>query len=375
MSRGYFENIAYHLKSTAVGMGVTIKHMFQTGKGAEKHALYCYQYPDEGVERMREEVSERHRGIHFLEPSKCIMCFMCSKVCPVQCIVIEGVRLGKDQLLSRFTIDYSKCLFCGLCTEPCPSDCIHHGREWDYSGFSRDTLVKDMLRNRVYTPAAHQEYLAAHEEAKIIEAEYKKVAAAEKAKAAAAAPKPAAAPAAAAPKPAAPAAPVQAAPAAAPAPVAPKAAPQAPAQAAPVVEPPKPVPQAPAQALPVAPPPAPVERPKAPPVAQKTPELGARTEAVPIPPNMPTPEQRRNTERLPQREVARPISPAEKPPVQAAPAAPALDVPKAPAPAKPLVPEIAPEPPALGPAPLGLEPELSLDPEPELGPDSDESMN
>ncbi len=206
MARGYFQNIAYHLKSTAVGMGVTLKHMFQTGKGPEKRGIYCYQYPDEGVERAREEVSERHRGIHFLEPSKCIMCLMCAKVCPVQCIVIEGVRLGKDQLLTRFTIDYSKCLFCGLCTEPCPSDCIHHGREWDFSGFSRNTLVKDMLRNRIYTPDVHQQYLAAHEEAKLIEAEYKKVAAAEKAKAAAAAPKPAAAPAAkpaAAPAPAA----------------------------------------------------------------------------------------------------------------------------------------------------------------------------
>ncbi|MBP9893406.1 MAG: 4Fe-4S binding protein, partial [Planctomycetes bacterium] len=310
----YFENIAYHLKSTAVGMGVTLKHLFQTGKGAEKHGIYCYQYPDEGVERMREEVSERHRGIHFLEPSKCIMCLMCSKVCPVQCIVIEGVRLGKDQLLSRFTIDYSKCLFCGLCTEPCPSDCIHHGREWDYSGFSRTTLVKDMLRNRVYTPAAHQEYLAAHDEAKLIEAEFKKIAAAEKAKAAAAAPKPAA-PAAAA-KPAAPAAPAQAKAAApvAPAPV------QAVLAPAPKVEPP-------------------------PVVQQRAPELGARTEAVPIPPTLATPELRKNTEKLPQRDVPRP---APLPPV-APPAKPA---------------------PSLSPAPLSLEPELA--PEPELNPDADE---
>lgn len=315
MSRGYFENIAYHLKSTAVGMGVTLKHLFQTGKGAEKHSLYCYQYPDEGVERMREEVSERHRGIHFLEPSKCIMCLMCSKVCPVQCIVIEGVRLGKDQLLSRFTIDYSKCLFCGLCTEPCPSDCIHHGREWDYSGFSRTTLVKDMLRNRVYTPAAHEEYLAAHEEAKLIEAEFKKIAAAEKAKAAALAPKPAA-PAAAA-KPATP-----------PAVVAPAAAkPVAPAAPAPVQ----------AAIAPVQPAPAAAPTPKVEPlvVQQKAPELGARTEAVPIPPTLATPEQRRVTEKLPQRDVPRPAAPQ-----------------------------------SLNPAPLSLEPELA--PEPELDPESDE---
>ena len=93
-----------------------------------------------------------------------------------------------------------------------------------------------------------------------------------------------------------------------------------------------------------------------PPIAQKMPELGARTEAVPMPPSMPTPEQRRVTEKLPQREVARPM------PVP----------PPAPAPA----PEIKPEPLDLGPAPLSLEPELSFDPEPELGPEPDnESMN
>jgi|GEM_PF-1547337 len=329
MSRGYFENIAYHLKSTAVGMGVTLKHLFQTGKGADKHALYCYQYPDEGVERMREEVSERHRGIHFLEPSKCIMCLMCSKVCPVQCIVIEGVRLGKDQLLSRFTIDYSKCLFCGLCTEPCPSDCIHHGREWDYSGFSRATLVKDMLRNRVYTPAAHQEYLAAHDEAKLIEAEFKKIAAAEKAKAAALAPKPAA------PAPAA----KPATPAAAVAPVAAKPVAPAPVQAAPAPVQPAP---APVQAVPA---PAPTPEVEPPVVQQRAPEPGARTEAVPIPPTLATPEQRRVTEKLPQRDVPRPAAP----PPAAPQAAPVL---------------------SLDPTPLSLEPELA--PEPELNPEDDE---
>lgn len=173
MARGYFENIVYHLKSTSVGMGVTLKHFFHTGKGKNKHSIYTYQYPDEGHARAHEEVSERHRGVHFLEPSKCILCLLCAKVCPVQCIVIEGVRLGKEELITRFTIDYSKCLFCALCTEPCPTDCIHHGREWDYSGYERGTLVKDMLKGEVYTLESHEASKVLLEEAKIIEKAFK----------------------------------------------------------------------------------------------------------------------------------------------------------------------------------------------------------
>ena len=54
-------------------MGVTLRHLFHAGKGDAKRSIYTYQYPDEGIERAHEEVSERHRGVHFLEPSKCIM--------------------------------------------------------------------------------------------------------------------------------------------------------------------------------------------------------------------------------------------------------------------------------------------------------------
>lgn len=172
----YFEDIRYHIKSTLKGMGVTIRHMFHMGdeKKGEKRSIYTYQYPDEGQEAMAEHVAERHRGMIYMEPSKCIMCYACEKVCPAQCIVIEGVRLKADNYMSRFTVDNSKCIFCGLCTEVCPTDCIHHGREWDYSSFKREGMVRDLLTGKVFTP---DDYRASQEElarAKIIESNFKK---------------------------------------------------------------------------------------------------------------------------------------------------------------------------------------------------------
>jgi len=173
-ARSYFGSIKYHLVSTLKGMKVTWKHFIQSGKGNEKRAIYTYQYPDEGMEAMAEHVAERHRGMIYLEPSKCIMCYACSKVCPAQCIVIEGVRLKSDNYMTRFTVDNSKCIFCGLCTEVCPSDCIHHGREWDYSAFKREGLVRDLLRGTVFTPADYLQSKTDLEQAKVIEENFKK---------------------------------------------------------------------------------------------------------------------------------------------------------------------------------------------------------
>ncbi len=172
--REYFRNLKYHLSSTMKGMGVTIRHMFHMGKGDAKRSIYTYQYPDEGEQRMAEEVAERHRGMIYLEPSKCIMCYACSKVCPAQCIVIEGVRLKSDNYMTRFTVDNSKCIFCGLCTEVCPTDCIHHGREWDYSAFKREGLVRDLLKGSVFSPQDYIQSKKDLDQAKIIEGNFKK---------------------------------------------------------------------------------------------------------------------------------------------------------------------------------------------------------
>ncbi|MCI0342710.1 MAG: NADH-quinone oxidoreductase subunit I [Planctomycetales bacterium] len=194
-NRGYFATIWQVARSCLTGLGVTMRYFVRPG------TVCTLQYP-----LQKDNLPERHRGIHFLETEKCIMCWKCARACPVDCIDIEGTRdgeingayQGKGVLLTRFTIDYSRCIFCNLCCEPCPELCIHMGQEFDYSAYHRDDVVKNLLSDRVFTKDDKTFVLKAREEAA-------KLAAAKKAAKAAAAPKPAA-PAAPGAAPAAPAA-------------------------------------------------------------------------------------------------------------------------------------------------------------------------
>jgi hypothetical protein len=56
----------------------------------------------------------------------------------------------------------------------CPSDCIHHGREWDYSAFKREGLVRDLLLGKVFTPKDYLQSKKDLEQATILEENFKK---------------------------------------------------------------------------------------------------------------------------------------------------------------------------------------------------------
>src|SRR5882672_8038943 len=105
----YFGDIFSVGKSVAIGMGITLKYFIES-LFLKKHTC-TVQYP-----REMDAIPERHRGIHFLETEKCIMCWKCSDICPVDCIYIEGVRgndgvlpggyRGSKATLFKFTVDY-----------------------------------------------------------------------------------------------------------------------------------------------------------------------------------------------------------------------------------------------------------------------------
>ncbi|MHC4391856.1 MAG: NuoI/complex I 23 kDa subunit family protein [Planctomycetota bacterium] len=192
---GYWGDIWNHTKTITTGMGLTLKYL------VKPEEIVTVQYPHEA-----DEIPERHRGIHYLETDICIVCYQCSRACPVDCIEIEGTRAPIDEgtglypaakggTLSKFTIDYSRCIFCNLCIEPCPVDCIHMGKEFDYSGYTRAEMVKNLLTDGIFS-ADDQAMLntarVSVDEADARAAEAKKKAAAEK-KAAMAAKKAAAA--------------------------------------------------------------------------------------------------------------------------------------------------------------------------------------
>jgi NADH-quinone oxidoreductase subunit I len=124
----YLRRIWQGVRTTAAGMKITWDHFFTKPT--------TVQYPEE-----EPYFSPHERGLHEFEPDKCIVCHLCAKACPVDCILIEGTP-GKNAVLTKYEIDYNKCLFCSLCVDPCPVDCIHMGQQYDLSAFDRTKDVK-----------------------------------------------------------------------------------------------------------------------------------------------------------------------------------------------------------------------------------------
>ena len=78
-------------------------------------------YPEE-----RPKLSARFRGLPELQigkdgREKCVACGLCAKVCPSQCIYVEG---AEDETHRRYPkiyeLDAFRCIFCGFCEEACP---------------------------------------------------------------------------------------------------------------------------------------------------------------------------------------------------------------------------------------------------------------
>ena len=147
----YFRNIKRGIKTTAKGMGLTLKHLVDARfSRAEKQIAdddyfeldkghVTIQYPHQTI-----EIPDHGRNQLDCEIDDCIVCDKCAKICPVDCIEIEAIkspeliRTTSDGSLVRlhaakFDIDMAKCCFCGLCTTVCPTECLTMNSEYDYS--------------------------------------------------------------------------------------------------------------------------------------------------------------------------------------------------------------------------------------------------
>ncbi|MDB5273146.1 MAG: hyfH [Chitinophagaceae bacterium] len=106
--------------------------------------LYPYEsipVPDNGRYRLHNEMED------------CIVCDLCAKICPVDCIAIDPIKstveIGKTSdgstrriYAATFDIDMAKCCYCGLCTTVCPTESLTMTKAYDYSEFD--------IRNMVY---------------------------------------------------------------------------------------------------------------------------------------------------------------------------------------------------------------------------------
>ncbi len=96
--------------------------------------------PDNGRYRLHNEMED------------CIVCDLCAKVCPVNCITIASVKATEDIGVTSdgtkkrlyapvFDIDMAKCCYCGLCTTVCPTDCLTMTPVYDFA----EVDIKNMI--------------------------------------------------------------------------------------------------------------------------------------------------------------------------------------------------------------------------------------
>lgn len=146
-----FNTVIKGFASAGKGLSLTLKHFFAAKNSREilsvrsdnyfkqQEGNVTIQYPHQTL-----PVPEVGRYQLFVEMDDCIVCDLCAKICPVNCIDIESIKsteaIGqtsdgttKRLYAAKFDIDMAKCMYCGLCTTVCPTECITMTNQYDKS--------------------------------------------------------------------------------------------------------------------------------------------------------------------------------------------------------------------------------------------------
>jgi NADH-quinone oxidoreductase subunit I len=153
-----FKNAINGLTTAWKGLTLTIGHLFASNSKRNitpvsndnyfknLEGTNTIQYPKQEL-----PIPEVGRYQLEVEIDDCIVCDLCAKICPVDCIDIEAIKateaIGqtsdgttKRLYAARFDIDMAKCMYCGLCTIVCPTECIIMTNQYDKSVFE----IKDL---------------------------------------------------------------------------------------------------------------------------------------------------------------------------------------------------------------------------------------
>ncbi len=138
--------------ATAIkGLSLTVTHLFSARKSRtsldikqenyfeKQEGVTTVQFPSEKM-----PIPDVARYQLDVEIDDCIVCDLCAKACPVDCIAIESIKspeaIGKTSdgsvkrlYAAKFEIDMAKCMYCGLCTVVCPTECIVMTDNYDRS--------------------------------------------------------------------------------------------------------------------------------------------------------------------------------------------------------------------------------------------------
>lgn len=108
------------------GLFTVFKHSFKR--------RVTLEYPEK-----KAELSNRFRGKHVWNSSKCVACKVCEKVCPADAIKIEK---ADDNI--KFAVDYSKCIFCGNCEYYCKNSAIKLSKTYEMATDTKADLMYEM---------------------------------------------------------------------------------------------------------------------------------------------------------------------------------------------------------------------------------------
>lgn len=142
------------------GLSLTIRHFFAprgTRKVISASDNNYFKQLEKGtntIQYPRQELPVPEVGRYQLdvEMDDCIVCDLCAKICPVNCIDIESIKAtevigqtsdGSKKMLyaAKFDIDMAKCMYCGLCTIVCPTECIVMTNQYDKTVFELSDLT------------------------------------------------------------------------------------------------------------------------------------------------------------------------------------------------------------------------------------------
>ena len=139
------------LRGLLTGLKITAKYLFRKP--------ITVNYPEE-----KPFIPPRWRGRIVLtsDPSgeeRCVACYLCQAVCPVQCIDLQAENLPNGRrVAAKFDINFARCIFCGFCEEACPTYSIQLTPDFEMGATVRTDLLYHKEDLQVSGPGKHPEY-------------------------------------------------------------------------------------------------------------------------------------------------------------------------------------------------------------------------
>ncbi|SKB28632.1 4Fe-4S binding protein [Daejeonella lutea] len=146
-------------KTVRRGLELTLGHFFAATESRQVRSISDSNYFDQKsgtttIQYPHQKLPLPEVGRYQLdvEMDDCIVCDLCAKICPVDCIEIESIKateaIGKTSdgttkrlYAAKFDIDMAKCMYCGLCTVVCPTECIIMTDTYDRSTLTLNEMV------------------------------------------------------------------------------------------------------------------------------------------------------------------------------------------------------------------------------------------